>query len=291
MAPAVRRRPRRGAERAASATSVVFPCPGSTRDEQPPRVRRRRQRALAVAGDSPPTRTLADKRPTGGRAARRLGRGADAAWVSLTGSHSNLDGLHRIGETLQLELADGPRLVAAAADRPWPGRRRRPGPGHPGRSRTAGPPPPPDLRSSRPPSLVTSPPSARHAGPRRTRGPDCPVRRPVAWSRHRSERRRRTEHHHQPVTQILDLGTAGLGDGLPQDWRKWARRTSSGDIGPTDAGRARRVHDVREQDGHVLRGQPELPFAPHAPRLGHGWLHLLLSTVAGATIGLSGRRP
>ena len=84
--------------------------------------------------------------------------------------------------------------------------------------RRVGPPRRPDPRSSRRPRWLTSPPLS-------------PTRRPTVCSRTavvlfdallhghcaRQCGRGRGEHHHEPVTEVLHLGAAGLGDGLAQD--------------------------------------------------------------------------
>ena len=72
--------------------------------------------------------------------------------------------------------------------------------------------------------------------------------------------RRRGEGHHEPVAQVLDLGAPGFGDGLAED-REVPAADLVGRLGDRP-GQPGRSHDVREQDGHVLRGH----LSPSAAR-------------------------
>ena len=64
----------------------------------------------------------------------------------------------------------------------------------------------------------------------------------------------RPEDHHEAVAQVLDLGTAGLGDGLTQD-REVSPADLVGDIGRQPLRQLRRAHHVGEQDRCALDGQ------------------------------------
>ena len=66
--------------------------------------------------------------------------------------------------------------------------------------------------------------------------------------------RRRGEHHHEPVTQVLDLGATRFGDGLAQD-----REVPPADLvcglGRQALRQLRRAHHVGEQDRRALGTQ------------------------------------
>ena len=101
-----------------------------------------------------------------------------------------------------------------------------------------------------------------------------PTRRPTEWSvatvvlvdtllhGHPAGQRGRSraEDHHQPVTQVLDLGAAGLGDGLTED-REVTPADLVGRILGQSLGQLGRAHHVREQHGHVLGRHWELSAA------------------------------
>ena len=80
--------------------------------------------------------------------------------------------------------------------------------------------------------------------------------------------RRRAEHHHEPVTEVLHLGATRFGDRLAQD-REVTTADLVGGLGRQALRQLGRAHHVGEQDRDVLSGH-EKPFtagtAPHRRR-------------------------
>ena len=74
---------------------------------------------------------------------------------------------------------------------------------------------------------------------------------------------RRSEHHHEPVSEVLHLGATGLGDRLAQDREVPSADLFSG-VGRQSLRQLRRAHHVGEQDRCALDGQ-ETPLAWKAP--------------------------
>ena len=70
-------------------------------------------------------------------------------------------------------------------------------------------------------------------------------------NRARQRGRRRGEHDHEPVTQVLHLGAARLGDRLPQD-REVPAAQLVGRVRRQARRQRGRTHHVGEQDRHVL---------------------------------------
>ena len=243
--PAVERGPGRlGDQRGLAQT-------GLTRDEQHlaafaagdalERVQHRRH--LGLAADHTRRRAHAPDGPAAGRPA--------PASATPSGSHTHLDGLDRIGQALQRELPERAALVTAAPAGHQPhdvGRQDLPALAagtEPGRL---------DDRVAEVVVVLATDLAAAQPDPQTDRLLAAPV---VAFDallhRHRARqrRRRRREHDHEPVTQVLHLGAARLGDRLTQDREMPAAQLVRG-VGRQARRQRGRTHHVGEQHRHVL---------------------------------------
>ena len=190
----------------------------------------------------------------------------------------HLDGLHRIGQALQGELPERTAFVTAAATSRQPHDVRRQdlpaltAGAQPGRL---------DDRVAEVVVVLSTDLAPAQPDPQTHRVLTPPV---VAFDallhghRARQRRRRGAEHDHEPVTQVLHLGAARLGDRLTQDREMPATQLVRG-VGRQARRQRGRTHHVGEQHRHVLgrhrRRTPERTPQPYArkPRQPHGCSH------------------
>ena len=195
-----------------------------------------------VAGVGPGGDRRRPTTPTSGRTARRAGSGTGAAaGAASVGSHSHLDRGDRLGQALQLEVAERPALVPAPAARHG---------GH-------------DLRRQ---DLATVAPRAQSGRfddrvaevvvvldtdlastdpdpqPDASRSVRLASSTACCMATAQASAPRRREDDHQPVAEVLHLPSPGLGDGLAEDGevvpshvvgRSWADRRWDSSVEPT----------------------------------------------------------
>ena len=224
------------------------------------------RRRLGLAAHDTHRRDVSPRRPGSGTAAR-LRRCPGRL-------PQHLDRLDRIGQALQGELAQRTALVSAAAPSRQP---------HDVRSQDL-----PALTEGAQPGrfddrvtevVVVLPTDLAPAQPHPQ--PHRPLTHPVVTvdallhgHRARQRRRRGAEHHHQPVTQVLHLGAARLGNRLTQD-REVPATQLIRDIGRQRRRRRGRTHHVGEQHRHVLgrhrRHTPQRPPPPYGAPASGAW--------------------